>query len=91
VFGGLIGATISAVVAITLFIIKQWMDRKRPQRIICREIGRESLVRIRRKAEHKIDVKFDGKPVERLAQLEVEIFNAGASVIKDIRMTIELG
>lgn len=57
--------------------------KKKPKRIVCRETGRFSLVRIRKGALERIAVFFDGERVEKLTQLEAEIVNEGSEAITD--------
>jgi len=79
----IVAACSIAGLMITLFI------RKRPQRVVCREITKTSLVRIRESAKKKIVIFFKDKPVENLAQLETEIYNAGTEVIENIELTFK--
>jgi hypothetical protein len=65
------------------------LSRKRPQRIICRELHKTSLVHVSDSAKAKIAVSFDDRPVEKLSQLELVIFNDGSEVVEDILLTFQ--
>lgn len=63
--------------------------RKRPNRLICKEVSRTSLVKIRKEVRDKIDVSFNNNPVKNLAQVEMDIFNKGSEVIRNILLTVK--
>lgn len=63
--------------------------RKRPNRLVCKEVSRTSLVKIRKEVRDKIDVSFNNNPVKNLAQVEMDIFNKGSEVIRDILLTVK--
>ncbi len=73
-------------VTLATFLWALWR-RRRPRRVVCKELGRTSLVRIRKSAREKIAISFDGKPVSRLAQVEIDVFNQGSEVVKDASVT----
>ena len=79
--------------SIILFFIKFKTDRKNPQRIVCREISQTSLVRIKKEALEHIAISFQGKPVDRLGYLELDVFNTGNEIIKSasIRFQFDSG
>jgi len=74
---------------ITLTI--QWISRRKPKRIVCREVAKTSLVRIERKAAERISIQFDRKIVGHLAQLETEVTNSSPEEIQDIDLTFTFG
>lgn len=63
--------------------------RKRPNRLVCKEIGRISLVKIRKEVRDKIDVSFNNEPVKNLALVGMDIFKKGSEVIRDILLTVK--
>ena len=63
--------------------------RKKIQRVVCKEIGVTSVVRIKEILQEKITIHFNDKPVENLAQIENEIYNEGTKVIKDVVLTFK--
>lgn len=63
--------------------------RKRPNRLVCKEVGRTSLVKIRKEVRDNIDVSFNNEPVKNLALVEMDIFNKGSEVIRDILLTVK--
>ncbi len=63
--------------------------RKRPNRLVCKEVSRTSLVKIRKEFRDKINVSFNNNPVKDLAQVEMYIFNKGSEVIRDILLIVE--
>jgi|SRR5579864_5692292 len=73
-------AWISALVA-TVTVGFLLYSRKRPNRIVIREIRNTSVVRIRPSVRNKIKMTFDDKPIETLGQIEGEIVNDGSGVI----------
>jgi hypothetical protein len=75
------------IVAIIGFLYT-YLVRKRPNRLICKEVSRTSLVKIRKEVRDKIDVSFNNNPVKNLAQVEMDIFNKGSEVIGDILLTV---
>lgn len=75
------------IVAI-ISLLYTYLVRKRPNRLICKEVSRTSLVKIRKEVRDKIDVSFNNNPVKNLAQVEMDIFNKGSEVIRDILLTV---
>jgi hypothetical protein len=80
---GWVFGLVSAAVLLISFI-----RRKRPQRIVVRELHRTTLVRIRPDVRRRIDVSFDGMRVNNLGELELEIVNDGSETIRDAHMTV---
>lgn len=81
------GWTVGIIALISL--LYTYLLRKRPNRVVCNEVGRTSLVKIRKEVRDKIDVSFNNNPVKNLAQVEMGIFNKGSEVIKDILLTVK--
>lgn len=81
------GWTVGIVSLISL--LYTYLVRKRPNRLICKEVSRTSLVKIRKEVRDKIDVSFNKNPVKNLAQVEMDIFNKGSEVIRDILLTVK--
>jgi len=63
--------------------------RKKPNRLVCKDVSRTSLVKIREEIRDKINVSFNNNPVKNLAQVEMEILNKGSEVIRDILLTVK--
>jgi hypothetical protein len=63
--------------------------RKRPNRLVCKEVNRTSLIKIRKEVRDNIDVTFYKEPVKNLALVEMVIFNKGSEVIRDILLTVK--
>jgi hypothetical protein len=82
-------AWFSAVAAVTTlaFVLR---SRKKPNRIVVREISNGSLVSIWPSVRDKITVAFQGRPIQKLGQVDVEIFNEGSEVIKKPAVEIAL-
>lgn len=70
-------------------LLYTYLVGKRPNRLICKEVSRTSLVKIRKEVRDKIDVSFNNNPVKNLAQVEMYIFNKGSEVIRDILLTVK--
>jgi len=70
-------------------LLYTYLFRKRPNRLICKEVGRTSLVKIRKEVRDMINVSFNKKPVKNLALVEMDIFNKGSEVIRDILLTVK--
>lgn len=82
-------AWFSAVTAITtlVFVLR---SRKKPNKIVVREISNGSLVHIWPSVRDKITVAFLGRLIQNLGQLDLEIFNEGSDVIKHPGIEISL-
>jgi len=76
---------IFGVATILLYILR----RKRPNRLVCKEVNRTLLIKIRKEVRDNIDVTFYKKPVKNLAMVQMVIFNQGSEVIKDILLTVK--
>jgi hypothetical protein len=63
--------------------------RKRPNRLVCKEVNRTSLIKIRKEVRDNIDVTFCKEHVKNLALVEMVIFNKGSDVIRDILLTVK--
>ncbi len=70
-------------------LLYTYLVRKRPNKLVCKEVSRTSLVKISKEVRDKIDVSFNNNPVKNLAQVEMDIFNKGSEVIKDISLTVK--
>lgn len=70
-------------------LLYTYLVRKRPNRLVCKEVSRTSLVKISKEVRDKIDVLFNNNPVKNLAQVEINIFNKGSEVIRDILLTVK--
>jgi hypothetical protein len=73
-------AWISAVVATVGFVLVL-RSRKKPKRVVVREVEKSSLVRIWPSVRDKIHMTFNGHPVQNLGQIDLEILNEGSEVI----------
>lgn len=82
-------AWISAVVA-TATLIFVLFTRKRPRRLVVREITSNSLVNIQNHVKRRIRVLFDGNPVKDLSQLDLDLFNQGSEPIVQAIIRISL-
>lgn len=73
-------AWMSALIAVVtcLLVIR---SKKKPRRIVVREVSNTSLVRIRPEVRHKIKMSFEDRPIKTVGQIEAEIFNEGSDVI----------
>ena len=76
-------------IASLIGLLYTYLVRKRPNRLICKEVSRTSLVKIGKEVKDKIDVSFNNNPVKNLAQVEMDIFNEGSEVIRDILLTVK--
>lgn len=75
-------AWLAAIVA-TITLIYILLTRKKPKKIIVRDIYESSLVRIWPSVKKKISLTFEGKTIDTLGQVDLEIFNEGSEVIKN--------
>ena len=65
--------------------------RRKTQRVVCKEVLRISLVRVRKRIRDRIAIFLDDEPIDNLAMLEMDIFNQGSEVIKDALLIFKLG
>lgn len=65
------------------------LHRKRPNKLVCKEVARISLIKIRKEVRDMINVSFNKTPVKNLALVEMDIFNKGSEVIRDILLTVK--
>jgi hypothetical protein len=64
-------------------------NRKKPSRIVVREVERSSLVRVRPQIRHSIKAEFNGKPALDLGQITLDFKNWGSEVIRDAKIGID--
>ena len=83
------GAGWTVGIASLIGLLYTYLVRKRPNKLVCKEVSRTSLVKIREEVRDKIDVSFNNNPVKNLAQVEMDIFNKGSEVIKNILLTVK--
>ena len=82
-------AWISSLIAIvTCFVLLS--TRKRPSRLVVRELRSTSLVRIWPTVRDQIKMTFNEQPVSTLSQADAEIFNEGSDVIDRPTFTLSL-
>jgi hypothetical protein len=81
---GLIGAAISGFIAILL----HFLSRKRPQYLVCEEIGRTSL-EIMEEAQEGTEIRYGGQEVERLSLTKLRIHNHGSEALKDAHFVVQ--
>jgi hypothetical protein len=82
-------AWISSIIAIvTCFVLLT--TRKRPNRLVVRELRSSSLVRVWPTVRNQIKMTFNEQPVSTLAQADAEIFNEGSDVIDRPTFTLSL-
>lgn len=70
-------------------LLYTYLVRKRPNRLVCKKVSKNSLVKIRKEFRDKINVSFNNNPVKNLAQFEMDIFNKGSEVIRNIWLTVK--
>lgn len=80
-------AWISALIA-TASLIFVLTSRKKPKRLVVREVRISSLVTIWASVRDQIKMSFAGMPINGLGQVELEIFNEGSEVIKDANLKV---
>jgi hypothetical protein len=80
-------AWLSALVATIgcLILIRR---RIRPRRLVIRELGTSSLVRVWPGVRQKIKISFDDRPITILGQIDYEVFNEGSDVIQNSDFTL---
>jgi hypothetical protein len=79
----------SAIVAtITLLLVLR--TRKRPRRVVVREVSRSSLIRIWPGVRKNIRITFSGDPINTLGQIDVEIYNEGSEFIEQPALSLVL-
>ena len=69
------------ILSIVQILLRYKADNKPAQKITCREVSHTSLVRIQKDVLERIEVSFDERPVQRLGQIDLELFNSGTSII----------
>jgi len=72
-------------------LLASFLRRRRPGRVLIRDLYRTSLVLIRPDVRERIGVTLDGSPVSSLGALELEITNEGSEVIRNAQVTIDFG
>jgi hypothetical protein len=82
-------AWLSALAASIAFILAL-RSRKKPKRLVVREVRNSSVVRIWPTIRHKISMTFEDRPIKSLAQIEAEIFNEGSETIEHPEFTLDL-
>ena len=82
-------AWISAAIAIITCVILV-RSRKKPKRLVVREIRNSTLVRIWPGVRHKIKMTFADQPIRKLGQIEGQIFNEGSEVIQNPTFNLTL-
>jgi hypothetical protein len=65
-----------------------WLRRTRPSRLVFRETLNVRPVFVAAAVRQKISIRFNGEPVESLAQLDAELYNAGTATIKKPAITV---
>lgn len=76
---------------VSLFtVIIAFIGRKRPTRVVFREVLRSSLGNFRDEFKKSIQILVDGKMVKELGQIEVEIYNDGTSPITSPAITLTM-
>jgi len=79
----------SAIVAVvTLLLVLR--TRRRPRRIVIREVSRSSLIGIWPNVRKSIRITFGGEPINTLGQIDVEIFNEGSDFIDQLTLNLIL-
>jgi hypothetical protein len=68
-----------------IFVLKA---RAKPRRVVIREVGRSSLVRIWPGVRKKIKMTFDGNNIEALGQIDIDVSNCGSQVIQQPEFTV---
>lgn len=79
-------AWISALVAIGLLV----RSRKKPKKLVFREVINTSVVSIWPSVRDKVKMTFDGEPIERLGQIQGEIYNSGSDTIQNPAISLTL-
>jgi hypothetical protein len=82
-------AWISALIAIItcIFLLR---SRRKPRRIVLREVRNTSVVSIWPTVRNKIKMTFEDKPIQSLGQIEGDIFNSGSEAIQHPTLTLTL-
>lgn len=82
-------AWISAAIAIiTCALVVR--SKKKPRRVVIREVSNSSLVRIRSEIQHKIKMTFEDKAISTIGQIEADIFNGGSEVVHSPTLVLTL-
>jgi hypothetical protein len=82
-------AWFSAAAAVTTLALVL-RSRKRPKRLVVREVSNSSLIQVWPGIRHQITVAFEGNPIDGLGQLDLELFNTGSDLIEDASFTLVL-
>lgn len=80
-------AWISALIALALFALQL---RKRPRRIVVRELPSASFVHVEPSLRHRITTAFDGHPINTLMVAAFELYNEGSEHIQNAALTVIL-
>ncbi len=79
-----------SAVAATVTLIYVLRTRKKPRRLVVRETAKSSLVRIWPSIREKIGITFDGRSIDTLGQIDLEILNEGSDTIQQPEITLTL-
>jgi hypothetical protein len=82
-------AWISAVIAVVSLLLVL-RSKKKPSRLVVRELKNSSLITIWPSVRDQIKISFDGHSITALSQIEVELFNEGSEVIHGPTLTVTL-
>ncbi len=82
-------AWLSALAAAVAFLLAL-RSRKKPRRLVVREVRNSSVVRIWPSVRHKIKMEFEDRTIKSLAQVEAEVFNEGSETIEGPNFTLTL-
>ncbi len=86
VYGAAVGATITGLFAVFVW----WLGRRRPNKVLVREAGVTSLVRIAKSVRADIATTFKGSAVTNLSQVEFNIQNVGHDPIESVALIFTL-
>jgi hypothetical protein len=82
-------AWISALIAV-LSLLYVLRTKRKPRRLVIREMGKSSLIRISPSVRGKINISFAGVPIGALGQIDIDVFNAGSEAIQQAEFAIVL-
>jgi hypothetical protein len=84
-FGGVVTPTITGLFGLLVW----WLNQKWPNKVRVREIDTVSFLDIAPSMRPRVVATFDGKPVQRLAQIEYSITSTCSDVLKDILLEVD--
>jgi hypothetical protein len=76
-------------IASTAALLFSFLRRRKPSHVVVRETRFIEPVRVRSSIRERVRITFDGEEIERLGQLNAEVYNKGSEPIAHPTITVE--